>query len=815
MHHLNHALRILAKSPVFSAVIITMVALAIGANTAIFSVLQAVVLRPLPLREPDRLVRIYEKKADGADAARFSLSPRAWKLWGENNTVLAGLARAGFSSRTYSADGRESLRLVTTQVSANFFGVLGVQPVLGRDFTEADDRPGAAPVVIIGDAFWRNTLGARPDAIGRTILLDGLPHTVIGVMAPGFRHPFRSDIWVPFAEAIDLAQIGGNQYYAPARLKPGVTPAQAEQALADLSARLNRELPLDGAPTGAAALPLQANFVADLRPKLVAITAAALFVLLIAGANLASLFLSRQLEREGDASVRLALGASRAHLVRESLAQSLILTLFGTALGILLALWALPLLVSLSPLGSDNAGGAIREFHVPISLNLPVLAYSIGATFLLAFGFGLLPALRGARTELGTALRGVGRGGSLDAGSRRWLRLIVSVEVAVAALLLVGTGLLVRSFRNLVREQWGYGIEQRLVVDVSFTNRLRPEHPQRVDYVERALEKLRALPGVQSVYATTPHQMFPAFSLAAVTPEGTTPPESPGFYITYHRMVFPGYFRDAGIPILAGRALDETDRPDGPRVAVVSETFARRMWPGQDPIGKTIKRGRATDPRPPYLVVGVAADRKAIIDRDDGDVVGQWYLPYAQNPRFLADTVTFVLHTQSAPEMLQAAVRAALATVDPTIAASNFNTLERLVDETYAADRFALILIGLFGALGLALSAIGLYGLLAFHVARRTREIGVRTALGATSGNIVWLIVREGSLLVAAGLFLGLVGARLAVQPFAGQLTKVSPADPLVYGAALVVVLLVGLAAMILPARRAARVDPLIALRSE
>ncbi len=815
MHDLRYALRILAKSPAFSSVIIAMVMLAIGANTAIFSVLQAVVLRPLPLREPDRLVRIYERKSEGADATRYSLSPRAWKLWGEHNTVFEGLARAGFNSRTYSADGRESQRLVTTLVSANFFSVLGVQPVLGRDFTPADDRPGAAPVVVIGDAFWRNTLGARPDAIGRTITLDGLPHTVIGVMAPGFRHPYRTDIWVPFAEAIDLAQIGGNQYYTPARLKPGVSPAQAEQSLADLSVRLNRELPLDGAATGAAALPLHANFVADLRPKLVAVTAAAVFVLLIAGANLASLFLSRHLEREADASVRLALGASRGRLVRESLAQSLLLTAAGALLGVLLAVWILPVLVTLSPLGSDATAGAIREFHVPVSLDLPVLAYSVGASFLLAFGFGLLPALRGARAGLGTALRGAGRGGSLDAGSRRWLRLIVSAEVAVAALLLVGTGVMVRSFTNLIREQWGYATDHRLVVDVSFTNRLRPEHPQRVDYVERALEQLRALPGVKSVYATTPHQMFPAFSLAAVTPEGTTPPESQGFYITYHRMVFPGYFRDAGIPILAGRPIDESDRPDGPRVVVVSETFAQRMWPGQDAVGKTIKRGRATDPRPPYLVVGVAADRKAIIDRDDGDVVGQWYVAYAQNPRFLADTVTFVLETQPAPESLQTPVRAALTRVDSSIAASNFNTLERLVDGTYAADRFALLLIGLFGALGLLLSAIGLYGLLAFQVARRTREIGVRTALGATGGNIIWMILREGALLVTAGLVLGLAGARFAVQAFAGELTKVDPADPLVYGAALLVVILVALAAMLLPARRAAKVDPLVALRAE
>jgi len=816
MHDLHYALRTLAKSPAFSLVIVAMVALAVGANTAIFSVLQAVVLRPLPLLEPDRLVRVYETSGDGAaDQARFSMSPTAWARWREANTVFTDLARSGFAIRTLTRDGAPAQRLVTSQVSANFFGVLGVQPALGRDFTEADDRPGAAPTVIVGDTFWRGQLNADPAALGRTLLLDGQAHTIVGVMAPGFRHPYRCDIWVPFAQAIDFTQTGGNQYYSPARLKPGVTPRAAEASLKEMCARLNREFPLNGAPTGAAVLPLHANFVADLQPKLLAVTIAAVFVLLIAGANLASLFLSRHIEREGDAAVRLALGAGRPRLVRESLAQTLLLALAGSVLGVLLALWLLPALVALSPLGNDNSGGAIREFALPIGLNPAVLAYSVAAAFLLAFGFGLLPAWRGARAELGAALKGAGRSGMLDAGSRRWLRFIVSAEVAVAALLLVSTGVMIRSFGNLVNEKWGYGIEHRLAFDVSFTDRLRPEHPDRLAYVEQALEKLRALPGVRSVYATTPHQMFPAFSLAAVTPEGSTPPASPGFFITYHRMVFPGYFKDAGVPIVAGRPIDETDRAAGQRVAVVSETFAKRMWPGQNAVGKTIKRGRATDARPPYLVVGVAADRKAIIDRDDGDVVGQWYLAYAQNPRFLADTVTFVAESSVAPDSLQNTARATLATLDPGIAASNFNLLENIVDNTYSTDRFALLLISLFGALGLALSAIGLYGLLAFQVARRTREIGVRTALGAQRGDIVRLIFREGSLLVGVGLAAGLVGSWFALRPFAGQLNGANPADPLALIAAALVLALVALIAMLLPARRAAAVDPLVALRSE
>jgi putative ABC transport system permease protein len=638
---------------------------------------------------------------------------------------------------------------------------------------------------------------------------------VIGVMASRFRHPYRTDIWVPFAEAIDFSQIGVRGYYAPARLRPGVTPAQAEASLREQCARINAEYPLANAATGAAVLPLQEIWVADLKPKLLAITVAAAFVLLIAGANISSLLLARHFEREGETSIRMALGASRRVLVRESLAQSFALAAIGTLIGIALAIWMIDPLVALSPLGSDASGGVLREFDVPIKVNPAVLAFSAGAAMVLALSFGLLPALRNSRAEIGTALKGIGRNGMVDLGTRRWLRLIVVSEVAVAVVLLVSTALLIRSFSNLVGENWGYSIENRLVMDVTFTDRLRPEHNDRVYYVEQALEKLRALPGVSSAYATTPHQMFPAFSLAALTPEGTTPPEPRGYYLSYHRMVFPGYFRDSGTPIVRGRAIDETDRAEGRFVAVVSEGFAKRMWPDKDPIGKTIKRGRATSARPPFEVVGVAADRKAIIDRDDGDVIGQWYLPYVQNPNYLGDTITFVLEAAIAPESLESPARAALAGVDPGIAASNFNTLERLVDGSYANDRFAVLLIGMFGALGLLLAAVGLYGLLSFQVVRRTREIGVRTALGASTRDIIAMVLREGGVLLLVGLVVGFAASLALTRLLQAQLHSVSATDPTAYLAAAAALGLVTAIACWLPARKAAKVDPMVALRAE
>ncbi|HUG10733.1 MAG TPA: FtsX-like permease family protein, partial [Opitutaceae bacterium] len=580
-------------------------------------------------------------------------------------------------------------------------------------------------------------------------------------------------------------------------------------------ARINAESPLANAATGGAVLPLHEIWVADLKPKLLAITIAAAFVLLIAGANISSLLLARHIEREGDSSIRMALGASRRTLVRESLAQSLVLAAIGTALGVMLAVWMIDPLVALSPLGSDASGGVLREFDVPIKVNPAVLAFSAGVALLLALGFGLLPAVRNSRAQFGNVLKGVGRSGTLDAGSRRWLRLIVVGEVAVAVVLLVSTALMVRSFKNLIAENWGYEIENRLAMDVTFTDRLRAEHGDRVRYVEQGLEQLRALPGVRSAYATTPHQMYPAFSLAALTPEGTTPPEPRGYYLAYHRMVFPGYFSDSGVQILRGRAIDETDRAEGRFVAVVSEGFAKRMWPGEDAVGKTIKRGRADSTRPTYVVVGVAADRKAIIDRDDGDVVGNWYLPYAQNPGYLADTVTFVIEAAVAPETLEAPARAALATVDPRIAAANFNTLDRLVDASYANDRFAVLLIGMFGALGLLLAAMGLYGLLAFQVVRRTREIGVRTALGANARDIVAMVLREGGALLLTGLVVGIAASLALTRLLNAELHNVSATDPAAYLAAAVVLGVATAFACWLPARKAAKVDPMVALRAE
>ena len=812
----HHALRTHARTPGFSAVLIAIIALGIGANTAIFSVVRAVLLRPLPLHEPERLVRLYEAFDEAEGAGRASVSPQMWLRWRELNTVFTDIAAATGANYTLTGSGESAERLPAARVSANFFPVLGVQPVLGRGFSADEDRAGGPNVALVSHRFWRERLGGSDAALGRLLQLDGETYTVIGVLPAGFRHPYRAEIWTPLALTVDLTAITGRFLYTPARLKPGVTLAEAERAMRETCARIAAEYPLTGLPKSASISPLHALFVREIQPKLVAITAAALCVLLIAGANVASLLFGRMIEREADTAVRLALGASRRRLVGEALAFSLLTAVLGAVLGTLLASWLVGPLLALSPLGSDASGGAIREFDPRPTLDGSVLAFGVGATLLVGLVFGLLPALRASRADVQSALKGAGRSGLPDRGARRLLATLVVAEVALSVVLLVGTGLLIRSFRNFTGQPWGFATDNRLVFDVTFTTRLRPGHEQRVAFVDETLDRLRALPGVRAATATTPHQMFPAYSLAAFTPEGAAPPDGRGYFITYHRMVFPGYFRDAGIPLVAGRDFEPADfTPGNPARVIVSRALAERFWPGQDAVGRRLKRGRADSTRPWLEVIGVAADTRAQVDQDDGDVIGNWYLPYAQHPNFLGDTVTFIVDAAVPAETLTAAARQAAAQVDPSLAVYNFNTLERMVSDAYTADRFALLLVSLFGAAGLLLAALGLYALLAFQVARRTRELGVRAALGATARQIVRLVFAEGARLVLWGLVLGGAAAAILTRLIRAELHEVSAGDPFAYLLAGAVLGLAAALACWLPARRATRIDPMEALRSE
>jgi predicted permease len=810
---LRHALRQLARAPGFAAVVVLILGLGIGANTAIFSVVRAVLLRPLPFPEPDRLVRLNESFGAGGDEAQLALAPLTFKRWRQYNDAFQDIAAATETSLTLGGQA-ESQYVAASRVSFNFFSVLGARPLLGRDFLESEDQPGAPSVVILGYGLWKSRFGGA-DVVGQDVLLDGVPHRIVGVMPEGLRHPYRAELWVPLALRIEPVPATGRYLYAPARLKPGVSLDAARRSMRELCLRIDREFPDPSNARAAIVTPLREGFVRSLRPKLLAITAAAFLVLLIAGANVASLLLARQVEHDAEAALRAALGASRARLARAFLLQSLLLTAGGIAAGVAIAALATGPLYALSPLGNDATGSALREFKGSVQIDLPVLLASIATALAVGLAAGLLPAWRGSRRDLSLGAGAYGRGRTLDRGTRRAFGALVVAEIAVAAVLLTATGLLVRSFHNLIDEDWGFAIENRVAFSVNFSDRLRPEHAQRVAYVEQALERLRSLPGVASATAATPDIVNLGRSLAGITPEGTQPPPERGFFLVNHRMVVSDYFKDAGIPILKGRGIAKTDVEGHGRIAVVSATFARRHWPGQEPIGRTIRRGRAGDPRPPFVVVGVAADVRGVPDPTDGDVPGSWYLSYAQNPDFFGDELQFVVHGSVPASSLERAVRQALAAVDPRIAPHDFETVERLTGNSYAQDRFALFLVGLFGLLGLGLSALGLYGLLSFLVARRTRELGVRAALGANAGDMHSLVLRDGARLVLPGLALGLALAYGVTRLLDSQLHGVRAGDPASCAAAVLLLLLSAALASWLPARRAARVEPMVALRSE
>ncbi len=819
MSILLQAFRQLAKAPGFTAAAVLVLALGIGVNTAIFSVVEAALLRPLPFPEPDRLVRLYEAFDEPDTRANtLNLSELTVQQWREHaGDLFTGIGAATGTSVTLGNRTGEAPRyLPAARVTADFFPVLGLAPALGRTFTAEEDAPNGPRTALISHDLWQRQFGGRADVLGAAVMLDGVPHTIVGVMPPTFRHPYRAEVWLPLAAAFDPRASRGHYLYGVARLKPGVTIAVANAAMRRLCANLNAGGASTGNPMRAYIRTLREGFVADVKPKLLAIYGAALCALLIAAANFAGLLLNRAVEREGETAVRAALGASRRRLLTESLAQSLLLSVAGTVAGLVLATWLTPLLVKLSPEGADATGSAMREFDHAVRLNAPVFAFATGALLLAGLGFGLLPAWRAGRTDLRGALGTGSRSSTLDRGTRRLLGGLVVAEIAVALVLLVGAGLLSQHFRRLVEEPWGFATNHRLAFNIS-TERLYPDARARTQALEKILADLRALPDVRSATVTLPHPLNAARQLISNNPEGFTPPEPRGFHLAYLRATTPGYFATVGQALVRGRDFTESDKADAPPVCIVNESFAERYWPGQDPLGKRVKWGRLDGARPWVTIVGVSADTKAVADPNDGDINGTLQLPVSQLLALSASfgEFTFVLETDVAPRSLENAARAVLARVDPRLAAYELASLEESADATRTTERFALTLVGLFGGLGLVLSAVGLYGLLALQVTRRTREFGVRTALGATAAGLVRLVAGQSLRLLLAGVTVGAFGAWAAIRLARNQWPDLPPANPLLFTAAFFVLLLAIGVASWLPARRAAKVDPLVALRSE
>ncbi|HMJ06626.1 MAG TPA: ABC transporter permease [Chthoniobacterales bacterium] len=821
MNDLRYAFRMLAKSPAFSAVAILTLALGVGANTAIFSVVEGTLLHPLPFPHAERLVRIYEaQEASGARGASVNLSELTVERWRESSRdIFEGIGAAtGVDMTVGLSDGAPAQTVSAARISANFFSVLGLPPALGRTFTVEEDRPGGPAVALISDDFWRHTLNARPDVLGRSLTLDGRAYTIVGVMPKAFRHPYRASLWVPLAAPPPVVGATASHYlYGVGRLRPGVTSAQAEAALRGMCAAINQTDPNPMNPRAAYLPPLRESFVMDLRPKILVIVGAALCALVIAAANFAGLLLARVIERKGEFALRAALGASRARLIRQQLAQALVLAVLGTALGLLVASWLTPALIALSPEGADATGSAMREFDNAVRLDLPVFAFAAGVMLCTGLGFGLLPAIRAARTDLRGAMSAASRSATLDRSTRRLLGSFVVVELAIAAVLLTASITATQYFEKLINEPWGFETQGRVQFNCNTPERLFRSPAAELEVLNAALAQLRSLPGVISATLTSPAPLNPPRDLMSFNPEGVAVPEPRGFYMAYERAAAPDYFKNMGQRLLHGREFLESDTADASPVCIVTEAFARRFWPEQDAIGRRVKWGRLDGPRPWLIVVGVVADVKVVAEPADGEVIGTITRPI---PQMLAtdpgqfDEITFVVQSKGEP-LSADIIRVALARADTRLAAFNIVALEEAAGRMHATERFISVLVSAFGLLGLVLAAVGLYGLLSLQVARRQREFGIRSALGATAAQIVRLVAKQGASLLLIGLFAGGLGTLGLVRLMRSQWAKLPAPNVLAVGGGGFVLCLAVALACWLPARRASRIDPVIALRAE
>ena len=817
MNDLRYALRQLWKSPAFSVIAIATLALGIGANTAIFSVLESALLRPLPFPNADRLVRVYETfDENGARSNTLNLAEKTLRQWREyGSDIFEGIGAATGASVTAAAPGEAPQSFPAARITANFLDVLALQPARGRNFTAAEDQPGGARVVIVGYNFWQRNLGGREDVLGHSIKLDDASYTVVGVMPKTFRHPYRAELWLPIALNFAASAQPNHYLYSVARLRPGISLTQADSAARRMCAAVSRAAPDPANALRAYLIPLRDSFIENLRPKLLLIAGAGLCALLVAAANFAGLMLARVVERDGEMALRAAIGATRGRLIREGLVQALVLAAFGTIFGLIIAGWLTPALVSLSPEGADATGSAIREFDYSVRLDWPVFAFAAGAMLLIGVGFGLLPAWRASRTNLRGALGSIGRGSTIDGGTRRLLGGLIVAEIAIAAVLLMGSLTLTQYFRKIVREPWGFATERRIVFNAMLSERLFSSAESRTQTIEKTLSEMRALPGVRAAAVTAPAPMEAARDLMGCVPEGTQPPEPRGIYLAYMRGAGPGYFSTIGQRLVRGRDFAETDRIDSPPVCIVNESFAGRFWPGQDPLGKRVKHGRLDNSRPWYTVVGVVADTKAIADPRDGEVVGTVALPLSRWLAIGGDEMTFVVESKGAAKSIEGDLRQALARADQRLAAYTLVSLDQAAAESWVTERFLLVLVSLFGALGLILASIGVHGLLALQVARRTREFGIRLALGATAQALIRLVAAQGVRLLAIGFSAGGIAAWAAAKIVHHQWPEIPASDPLIWIGA-VIVLSAGVAiASWLPARRASQVDPMIALRAE
>lgn len=799
---LRHGLRVLRRSSGFTALALVTIALAIGANTAMFSIVDGVILKPLPYPEANRIVRLWESNLSrGWDT--FSLAPLNFWDWRDANRSLE-LFGAYYGASAIYTGGDRPLSLASYRVSEDYLKIVGGRPVMGRSFTSEDMEPDAPPVVIVTHGFWRSALGGDPDVVGKPLTLDGVTHTVVGVLPQGWRPPTGPaiDLVVPLTPSPNWYTARGSHFLQSlGRLRPGVTVEQAQADFSSIASALQAEYPETNRGWGGVVRPLGEVVLGSVRPQLLILMASVGLVLLVACANLVNMMLARATVRGRELAIRTAVGAGRGRAIRQLLVESVLLAGIGGALGVGLAYVALAAFVA----GWPDLLPRMEE----ITLSAPVLLFSLGVTLASGILFGLVPALTASGSNLSDALRGGGRG--LTGGrSRAWMRSgLVVAEVGLAVVLLVGTGLLLRSFSALSAEDPGFRTDHRLVFSTPLPRSRYPGAGERMDFTQRALAELRAIPGVKSAAVTS---LIPIMGYDEtwgywVEGRGSEGRAEDGSALFYR--VTPGYYETMGISLLAGRGILPEDRNDAPHVAVVSASLAEKSFGSQDPLGQHLKLGR--DPDAPVVeIVGVVGD---VQHYSLGHAsLPQIYIPFAQRP---SEDVNVVLRASVPPVSLIPAVRHAIEAVDPDEPLEAVMTADAMVANSISRPRFRTSLMTVFGLLALVLAVVGLYGVMAYSVSQRCKEIGVRMVLGATRGSVLGLVFRQGAVMVGTGLVVGLAGALALSRVLQSLLFGVGAKDPAVFTAVPVVLAAVAAAAVFLPAHRAAGVDPVRTLGAE
>ncbi|HSG00343.1 MAG TPA: ABC transporter permease [Vicinamibacterales bacterium] len=795
----RYALRQLARHPGFTAIAIMTLAIGIGANTAIFSAARAALYQPLPFAEEERLVRVYLQAETGGPL--ISLRPEVYLAVRERGRFFEGIVAQRFTSYALATESGPE-RVVGIAVSEGWSATLGVAPILGRSFLPEEERAGeGAGVAVISHGFWQRGFGGAPSAIGEVIRLDGRAHTVVGVMPPGFTYPYEAELWVPMH--VRVGQHGVWSFNVPARLAPGWTVEQARADLRGIAQAAAADIPDLQPGVTLTAVPIREVLVGGEGRTLLALLAAVGFLLLIVCANLANLLLARALGREREFAVRAAVGGRRARLIRQVLVESVILAVIGGVAGLIVATAGVGMVEPLLPRRLLTYVGTTPGFDWTVLLFVTLVSMASGVLF------GLAPALRLSDERPFAALYSAGRsiGG---VGARRLERALVVGELALALTLLSGIGLMLRDFQRLHSADLGYDPAGLLNFTVNLPPDDYPTAESRIAFASAALSELERIPGLAAVGATT---MFPSSrgnSVAEIVVEGRD--AAPGERsLVNSRMATPGFLEALGVPLLQGRLLTEADRADALPVAVISASLARRYFPGQDPIGRRIRNGRAPADAPWMTIVGVVGDVREFYEVDE-----TWYTPYAQGAgSFLAGHVVFTLRSRTGTPPSLPMVRGAMLAVDPSVPVFDAISAQDLYATSYSRQGQAALLGSLFAVFALLLASIGIYGSISYGVRRRTREFGVRMALGGDRMNILRGVAAEGGRLVLAGMVIGAAGALVLARFLSSALTEIGAFDLPTFVTSSVVLAMAALGAALVPAVRATRIDPVEALRHD